>query len=265
MVWGGLSLLVSVTFLCQPTVWVSLEARAATLDHRERQKHQKPTHVYSSTEDSSCPLSSVSNGCCQQRQGHSTAGSRPGHFTSEYFMAAFCRIREFSGLSHQKVTIVVFNTDLKLHWVQMGDARIRPLAGLSRDVNKMMLLFFLIYQFLFWHFNNLHDPSTFFFHSLSLSVPFFPFFLSPSLHWQPHTTLLFFLIINEAVHCNECEQSRSSLGIIIMWSWRSVHFHFLTLFSLSLLTPSCSLSFSPSLSSSLLLCAVNQNAKIITN
>ena len=38
---GGLRLVLIVTLLCQPAVWVSLEATATTLDHRECQKHTK--------------------------------------------------------------------------------------------------------------------------------------------------------------------------------------------------------------------------------
>lgn len=76
-----------------------------TRSHRVAETHK---HVYSSTEDLSCPLSAVSNGWCQQRQGH-PAGSRPGHFISEYFTA----VRSFCSLSHHKGTILVFYTDLK--------------------------------------------------------------------------------------------------------------------------------------------------------
>lgn len=36
---GGLRLVLIVILLCQPAVWVSLEAPATTLDHRECQKH----------------------------------------------------------------------------------------------------------------------------------------------------------------------------------------------------------------------------------
>ncbi len=51
---GGLRLLVFITFLCQPVVWVSLEARAPTLDHRECQKHTN-THTYTVAQRT-CPV-----------------------------------------------------------------------------------------------------------------------------------------------------------------------------------------------------------------
>lgn len=193
MVWSGLSLLVSVTFLSQPTVLEPQEGQSHHTRSQGVSETYKHAHVYSRTEDLPCPQSQMA----VVSRGRATLLD-PGQVIS--LQRSFCCIGEFSSLSHHKVSIVVFKTDLIPNF---GTISAHCRGGVFVLSSSYLTCFATVTVF------SIHILRVLF---LFLSS----FFPSSSLCTGNHSrhismkleNYIYVLIINEASRCSNCEQRR---------------------------------------------------------